>query len=109
MKKLFFFTIIFCFAWNMQAKQTLGVPKINLNGIDAGKKIILRFAAVKYPKYKENIGMLMLENIRAAMAQGQRFIYRLPAFRTFWKMRNRSILQKKQYIWEKKTGNTVLD
>ncbi|HJV78874.1 MAG TPA: family 78 glycoside hydrolase catalytic domain [Paludibacter sp.] len=49
-----------------------GVPKINLKDIVPGKKIFLRFAEVKYPNlpaYKENTGMIMLENIRAAMTQ----------------------------------------
>lgn len=49
-----------------------GVPKISLKDIKPGKRIILRFAEVKYPNlpaYKENVGMIMLENIRAAMAQ----------------------------------------
>jgi alpha-L-rhamnosidase len=49
-----------------------GVPKISLQGMQPGKTITLRFAEVKYPDlpaYKENAGMLMLENIRAAMAQ----------------------------------------
>lgn len=50
----------------------VGVPKITLNGMEPGRKINLRFAEVKYPdlpEYKENVGMIMLENIRAAMAQ----------------------------------------
>ncbi|MCK9208368.1 MAG: glycoside hydrolase family 78 protein [Salinivirgaceae bacterium] len=49
-----------------------GVPKISLKDLIPGKRIILRFAEVKYPDlpaYKENVGMIMLENIRAAMAQ----------------------------------------
>jgi len=49
-----------------------GIPKINLSGMRRGQKITLRFAEVKYPdlpEYKENAGMIMLENIRAAMAQ----------------------------------------
>jgi alpha-L-rhamnosidase len=49
-----------------------GVPRINLKGMPAGKKIILRYAEVKYPdlpEYKNHAGMIMLENIRAAMAQ----------------------------------------
>jgi alpha-L-rhamnosidase len=49
-----------------------GVPSISLQGMEPGKKIFLRFAEVKYPdlpQYKENAGMIMLENIRAAMAQ----------------------------------------
>ena len=49
-----------------------GVPCIKLNEMKPGKQIYLRFAEVKYPDmpaYKENRGMIMLENIRAAMAQ----------------------------------------
>lgn len=49
-----------------------GVPCISLQGMEPGTKIMLRFAEVKYPdlpEYKENAGMLMTENIRAAMAQ----------------------------------------
>ena len=49
-----------------------GVPQINLKDVLPGSKIVLRFAEVKYPnlpEYKENTGMIMLENIREAMAQ----------------------------------------
>lgn len=49
-----------------------GVPKISLSGMKPGTKINLRFAEVKYPElpeYESNAGMIMLENIRAAMAQ----------------------------------------
>jgi alpha-L-rhamnosidase len=49
-----------------------GVPKISLQGMQPGKTIRLRFGEVKYPDlpaYKENVGMLMLENIRAALSQ----------------------------------------
>jgi alpha-L-rhamnosidase len=49
-----------------------GVPKIRLKGMKPGQPILLRFAEVTYPDlpaYKENVGMIMLENIRAAMAQ----------------------------------------
>jgi len=49
-----------------------GVPKISLKNIVPGTKIFLRFAEVKYPDlpaYKENAGLIMLENIRAAMTQ----------------------------------------
>ncbi|RZK53652.1 MAG: alpha-L-rhamnosidase [Pedobacter sp.] len=49
-----------------------GVPNISLNGLLPGSKIVLRFAEVKYPAmeaYKDNKGMVMLENIRAAMSQ----------------------------------------
>lgn len=50
----------------------VGVPQISLSGMRPGQKIVLRYAEVKYPnlpEYKGNEGMLMLENIRAAMAQ----------------------------------------
>ena len=49
-----------------------GVPKIILSGMKPGTKINLRFAEVKYPdlpEYAGNTGMIMLENIRGAMAQ----------------------------------------
>ena len=49
-----------------------GVPHIVLKGLPAGKKITVRYAEVKYPDlpaYKQSVGMIMLENIRAAMAQ----------------------------------------
>ncbi len=49
-----------------------GVPLITLDGMKKGQRINLRFAEVKYPnmpQYGENKGMIMLENIRAAMAQ----------------------------------------
>lgn len=49
-----------------------GVPGITLNGMKPGNKITLRFAEVRYPglpEYKDHVGMLMLENIRMAMAQ----------------------------------------
>ncbi len=49
-----------------------GVPHICLKNMAPDQKIFLRFAEVKYPDlsaYKENTGMMMLENIRAAMAQ----------------------------------------
>lgn len=50
----------------------VGVPRISLSGMQPGTEITLRFAEVKYPdlpEYEGNIGMIMLENIRAAMAQ----------------------------------------
>lgn len=50
----------------------VGVPEIVLDGMGAGKEINLRYAEVKYPnlpRYAGNEGMIMLENIRAAMAQ----------------------------------------
>ena len=50
----------------------VGVPLIKLTGCESGKKITLRFAEILYPdlpQYEDNKGMLMLENIRGAMAQ----------------------------------------
>lgn len=49
-----------------------GVPSITFTGMIPGQEIRLRYAEVKYPdmeEYKDNVGMIMLENIRSAMAQ----------------------------------------
>lgn len=49
-----------------------GVPMIHFHGLRKGQKIAIRYAEVCYPdlpEYKRQRGMLMLENIRAAMAQ----------------------------------------
>ena len=59
------------FVYDM-GQNMVGVPKIKLSGMKPGTRICLRFAEVKYPdlpEYKGNTGMIMLENIRAAMAQ----------------------------------------
>ena len=48
-----------------------GVPRIALKECMPGQRICLRFAEVKYPdlpRYAGHAGMIMLENIRAAMA-----------------------------------------
>lgn len=48
-----------------------GVPEIGICGTD-GQEVTLRFAEILYPdmpEYGENTGMLMLENIRGALAQ----------------------------------------
>ncbi len=50
-----------------------GVPEITLQGT-AGQKVTLRYAEMLYPdmeEYKAHRGMLMLENIRGALAQDQ--------------------------------------
>lgn len=50
----------------------VGVPKIYLSGRKPGEKVKLRYAEVKYPdlpEYNGRVGMVMMENIRAAMAQ----------------------------------------
>jgi len=50
----------------------VGVPRISLSQGTVGQPITLRYAEVRYPdlpEYGDNIGMIMLENIRAALAQ----------------------------------------
>ena len=59
------------FVYDM-GQNMVGVPQIQLSGMKPGTKICLRYAEVKYPdlpEYEGSIGMIMLENIRAAMAQ----------------------------------------
>lgn len=59
------------FVYDM-GQNMVGVPKISLNGLNPGERICLRFAEMKYPdlpEYKESVNLIMLENIRAAMAQ----------------------------------------
>lgn len=59
------------FVYDM-GQNMVGVPEITLSGMKKGEKIMLRYAEVKYPdlpEYKDHSGMIMLENIRAAMAQ----------------------------------------
>lgn len=49
-----------------------GVPDITFRGLRPGTEVCMRFAEVLYPElpeYKDREGTLMLENIRAAMAQ----------------------------------------
>lgn len=49
-----------------------GVPRIHISGGKAGQCVTLRFGEITYPdmeEYKGQEGMLMLENIRAALAQ----------------------------------------
>lgn len=59
------------FVYDM-GQNMVGVPHIALSGQVPGQQITLRYAEVKYPdlpEYKDNVGMIMLENIRAALAQ----------------------------------------
>ncbi|MGR3810869.1 family 78 glycoside hydrolase catalytic domain [Jiulongibacter sp. NS-SX5] len=52
----------------------VGVPRITLPGGQKGEVINMRFAEVLYPnlpEYAGNEGMVMMENIRAALAQDQ--------------------------------------
>ena len=49
-----------------------GIPSVTLKGLKEGQELRFRFAEVLYPElkeYKGNEGMVMLENIRGAMAQ----------------------------------------
>ena len=49
-----------------------GIPSVTLKGLQEGQQLRFRFAEVLYPdlkEYKGNEGMVMLENIRGAMAQ----------------------------------------
>lgn len=53
-------------------QNTVGIPSIQIKGGKAGQVITLRFAEVLYPNLPEHKGlegMVMLENIRAALAQ----------------------------------------
>ncbi len=50
----------------------VGVPRISIPNGRAGQKMTLRFAEMLYPDLKEsgnNVGMVMLENYRAALSQ----------------------------------------
>ena len=49
-----------------------GVPLVRFEGLQPGTEVKLRFAEVKYPnmsRYQGNEGMIMTENLRAAMVQ----------------------------------------
>ena len=49
-----------------------GIPSITMRGLREGQQLRFRYAEVLYPdmpEYRGNAGMLMLENIRGAMAQ----------------------------------------
>lgn len=59
------------FVYDM-GQNMVGVPEICLEGISPGTEINIRYAEVRYPdmpRYAGNEGMIMLENIRAAMSQ----------------------------------------
>jgi alpha-L-rhamnosidase len=54
------------------AQNMVGVPQIFIKNGKKGQVITMRFAEVKYPnlnEYGENVGMVMMENIRAALTQ----------------------------------------
>ena len=49
-----------------------GVPLIHFKGLKPGTEVKIRTAEVKYPdlpQYKENVGMIMTENLRVATSQ----------------------------------------
>lgn len=49
----------------------VGFPKINIEGV-SGQRITLRYAEMKYPglpEYSTNKGMILIENLRAALSQ----------------------------------------
>ena len=59
------------FVYDM-AQNMVGVPQILIKNGKKGQQIVLRYAEVKYPnlkEYGENVGMVMMENIRAALTQ----------------------------------------
>ncbi|MCP9757166.1 alpha-L-rhamnosidase [Lacihabitans sp. CCS-44] len=59
------------FVYDM-AQNMVGVPQIVIKNGKKGQVITMRFAEVKYPslkEYGENVGMVMMENIRAALTQ----------------------------------------
>lgn len=59
------------FVYDM-AQNMVGVPQILLKNGKKGQVITMRYAEVKYPdlkEYGENVGMVMMENIRAALTQ----------------------------------------
>ena len=61
------------FVYDM-GQNMVGVPRIDIANGTAGDTLTLRYAEVLYPDLKEyggNVGMIMLENIRAALAQDQ--------------------------------------
>ena len=59
------------FVYDM-GQNMVGIPQISIKNGKKGQAITMRFAEVKYPNlpdYKGNEGMVMMENIRAALAQ----------------------------------------
>ena len=49
-----------------------GVPSISFSGLKPGTSVAMRYAEVLYPdlpEYKDNVGMVMMENQRGAMEQ----------------------------------------
>jgi alpha-L-rhamnosidase len=61
------------FVYDM-GQNMVGVPQISIKNGKKGRLVTLRYAEMKYPNlsdYKGNEGMVMMENIRAALTQDQ--------------------------------------
>jgi alpha-L-rhamnosidase len=59
------------FVYDM-GQNMVGFPRIKIRNGKKGQVITMRYAEVKYPElaaYKDNTGMVMMENIRAALTQ----------------------------------------
>jgi alpha-L-rhamnosidase len=59
------------FVYDM-AQNMVGIPQLHIKNGKKGQVITMRFAEVKYPnlkEYSDNVGMVMMENIRAALTQ----------------------------------------
>jgi alpha-L-rhamnosidase len=59
------------FVYDM-GQNMVGIPQISILNAESGKRITFRYAEVKYPDLPEsgkNVGMIMIENLRAALVQ----------------------------------------
>ncbi|MCX6302874.1 MAG: family 78 glycoside hydrolase catalytic domain [Bacteroidia bacterium] len=59
------------FVYDM-GQNMVGVPRVTIPNAEPGKKITFRYAEVLYPDLPEsgkNVGMIMIENLRAALVQ----------------------------------------
>ncbi len=59
------------FVYDM-GQNMVGIPKITIPNGEPGNKVTLRYAEMKYPnlpEYSRNAGMIMIENLRAALSQ----------------------------------------
>lgn len=59
------------FVYDM-GQNMVGFPKISVHNGRRGDTVLIRYAEVRYPdlsEYQDNAGMIMLENIRAALTQ----------------------------------------
>ena len=59
------------FVYDM-GQNMVGIPRIKIKNGKPGQELVIRFAEVRYPNMQEHgkeVGMIMLENIRAALAQ----------------------------------------